>query len=64
MDESKKIDSYRNLIKHGDFALLLELSNEIVSIERIYFGSFYEDGIYTFFYYGGAANANEEEVNF
>ena len=64
LDESKKSDSYQNLIKHGDFALLLELSNEIVSIERIYFGSLFEDGIYTFFYYGGAANSNEEEVSF
>ena len=64
LDESKKRDSYQNLIKQGDFALFLELSHEIISIERTYFGSFYEDGIYTFFYYAEAASAGEEEVSF
>ena len=63
LEESKKSDSYQNLIKQGDFALLLELSHEIISIERIYLGSFYEDGIYTFFYYGGEAN-DQEDIDF
>ena len=63
-DESRKDDSYRNEIKLGNFSLFFEISNEIISIERTLLGKIYEDGIYSFYYYGESSNENNDEITF
>ena len=61
--EDKKF-LYTNTIKQGNFSLCLELSKENTFFETTYLGCTYEDGLYTFYYYGNISNENCEKIEF